>query len=463
MPETTLKIAVQGCCHGELTKIYKQLQQLPEADQPELLIVCGDFQSLRSPSDFPSLNVPDKYKKLGDFHDYYTGKLKVPILTIFIGGNHEASDFLLELPYGGWVCENVYYMGFSNVIWYKGLKIGGISGIFKYFDFYKPHYEKIPLNGTDVRSCYHTRFEDQLKLLLYPDLNLNCLVSHDWPVSVTDYGDVQRLLRVKPYFKDDINRDQLGSKFHWDLLTKLKPNYWFAAHLHVKFDAVVKHEESLTASKRKLSTAGEAGPIDIKKVCKNSEEIDLDLDESEPTEESNNDNKDKLELDTNERPKDSAINEDEVSLSLSDDEKSTSTFLPASSSPSSPSFTGFSQTNFLALDKCTRRNENLQIMGIPLTNPQHPSASSENDNHLYYDEEFIKINKFMNTFKTTEFFKTLRWENVLDDDKLIGNLRHEIKEEKLRAFESLIVPLNFEPTLENPKVQTDLYADKFMK
>lgn len=34
-----------------------------------------------------------------------------PVLTIFIGGNHEASNYLQELPYGGWVAPNIYYMG----------------------------------------------------------------------------------------------------------------------------------------------------------------------------------------------------------------------------------------------------------------------------------------------------------------------------------------------------------------
>lgn len=42
---------------------------------------------------------------------YYSGEKTAPILTIFIGGNHEASNYLAELPYGGWVCPNIYYMG----------------------------------------------------------------------------------------------------------------------------------------------------------------------------------------------------------------------------------------------------------------------------------------------------------------------------------------------------------------
>lgn len=42
---------------------------------------------------------------------YYSGEKKAPILTIFVGGNHEASNYLQELPYGGWVAPNIYYMG----------------------------------------------------------------------------------------------------------------------------------------------------------------------------------------------------------------------------------------------------------------------------------------------------------------------------------------------------------------
>lgn len=40
---------------------------------------------------------PEKYHKLGDFHRYYKGELKAPVPTIFIGGNHEASNYLAEL------------------------------------------------------------------------------------------------------------------------------------------------------------------------------------------------------------------------------------------------------------------------------------------------------------------------------------------------------------------------------
>ena len=45
---------------------------------------------------------------------YYSGEKKAPVLTIFIGGNHEASNYLQELPYGGWVAPNIYYLGYAG-------------------------------------------------------------------------------------------------------------------------------------------------------------------------------------------------------------------------------------------------------------------------------------------------------------------------------------------------------------
>jgi len=40
---------------------------------------------------------PEKYKEMGDFQDYYLAKKKAAVVTIFVGGNHEASNYLREL------------------------------------------------------------------------------------------------------------------------------------------------------------------------------------------------------------------------------------------------------------------------------------------------------------------------------------------------------------------------------
>ena len=77
---------------------------------------CGDFQSLRAEQDYDALAVPPKYRELKDFRKYWSGEKKAPVLTIFVGGNHEASNFLGSLFYGGWVAPNIYYMGAAGCI-----------------------------------------------------------------------------------------------------------------------------------------------------------------------------------------------------------------------------------------------------------------------------------------------------------------------------------------------------------
>ena len=104
-----MKIAVEGCCHGELDKIYAAMRHLEQREgiKIDLLICCGDFQAVRNIDDLECMSVPNKYKQLGTFHKYYSGETTAPYPTLFIGGNHEASNYLWELYYGGFVCPNV--------------------------------------------------------------------------------------------------------------------------------------------------------------------------------------------------------------------------------------------------------------------------------------------------------------------------------------------------------------------
>lgn len=64
------KIAVEGCCHGELDATYSQIQHLEKTNdyKVSLLIICGDFQAIRNKQDLQCMSVPDKYKKLGEFY-----------------------------------------------------------------------------------------------------------------------------------------------------------------------------------------------------------------------------------------------------------------------------------------------------------------------------------------------------------------------------------------------------------
>jgi hypothetical protein len=61
-----LNIAVEGCCHGELDRIYQTIQESEEKNgiHVDLLLICGDFECLRDVIDLDCLAVPEKYRKM---------------------------------------------------------------------------------------------------------------------------------------------------------------------------------------------------------------------------------------------------------------------------------------------------------------------------------------------------------------------------------------------------------------
>lgn len=239
-----MRIAVEGCMHGDLDNVYSTILYLEKVENTkiDLLICCGDFQAVRNEKDLESLNVPRKYKSMNSFWKYYSGQEVAPIPTIFIGGNHEASNYLWELYYGGWAAPNIYFLGFAGVVRFGGVRIGGLSGIYNARHYHLGHYERPPYNESDIRSVYHVREYDVHKLMQLEE-PIDIFLSHDWPVGIADYGNWKELIQRKPFFEKEIRDRSLGSKAAVDLLEKLKPPYWFSAHLHCKFSALVQHGE----------------------------------------------------------------------------------------------------------------------------------------------------------------------------------------------------------------------------
>ncbi|KAF6032445.1 DBR1 [Bugula neritina] len=237
-----MRIAVEGCCHDELEIIYGVLEHIQHLENTkiDLLLMCGDFEATRNPDDLACMAVPAKYRDMKYFYKYYKGEKKAPILTIVIGGNHEASNYMQELPYGGWLAPNIYYLGYAGIINVGGLRIGGISGIYKECDYHKGHFEKPPYTESAMRSCNHTRSLEVFRLKqVYKDVDI--MLSHDWPLQAVYAGDVEYLRSFKPHFKEPIMQKTLGSPAAQEVLTHLKPKYWFSAHLHCKYPAVIKH------------------------------------------------------------------------------------------------------------------------------------------------------------------------------------------------------------------------------
>ncbi|KAK9809956.1 hypothetical protein WJX72_002497 [[Myrmecia] bisecta] len=249
-----LRVAVEGCCHGELDKIYETMQALERKQniKIDLLICCGDFQAVRNLDDLECLACPRKYRTLATFWKYYTNRAVAPYPTLFIGGNHEAANYLWELYHGGWVAPNIWYMGHAGVINFGGVRIGGLSGIYNSKHYRMGYYEHPPYTPDSIRSAYHIR-ELEVYRLLQLKQPLDICLSHDWPRGIAHYGFKDQLFRKKPFLRDEVESNTLGSPPAEQLLKALRPAYWFSAHLHVKYAALYPHDTPSTAQQRQHS------------------------------------------------------------------------------------------------------------------------------------------------------------------------------------------------------------------
>lgn len=189
------------------------------------------------------MSVPRRFRQLGDFHLYYSGKRRAPVLTIVIGGNHEASNYMSELYHGGWLAPNIYYLGAVGVIRCGPLRICGLSGIFERSDYRKPRYECLPYDRKEVRSIYHVRESDTFKLLQIRS-PVDIGLSHDWPRRIDYFGDCEKLFTIRPNFFESAKLDRLGSEPAEQVLNHLRPHYWFSGHMHIKYEATVHHQET---------------------------------------------------------------------------------------------------------------------------------------------------------------------------------------------------------------------------
>jgi len=64
------------------------------------------------------------------FYKYYKGEKVAPVLTIVIGGNHEASNHMLELFHGGWYgTQRVLAVHGFCLVTTQLCTLGGILGL----------------------------------------------------------------------------------------------------------------------------------------------------------------------------------------------------------------------------------------------------------------------------------------------------------------------------------------------
>lgn len=366
------------------------------------------------------MSCPVKYREIGDFHKYYSGTAKAPYLTIFVGGNHEASSHLWELFYGGWVAPNIYYMGAANVVRLGEVRIAGMSGIWKGFDYNKNHHERLPYNQDDIKSIYHVR-EIDIRKLLQLKSQIDICISHDWPRAIENHGNSRALFNAKPDFEQESRDGTLGNQAATYVMDRLRPPYWFAAHMHCKFAATKTYEDTKEADEPRSSEAPRDPPPAEKKAAElpvaahNADEINLDMDDEEmppPPKPVNGSgtNEGEIELNGNGSTVATSSVSSELRAQLPAAFSVPSNIraqLPAAFSapsprqkpgqPSPPEVTN-NTVRFLALDKCLPSRKFLQILEVKphaKSDAQQsiPVPSSRSKPKFEYDPEWLAITR----------------------------------------------------------------------
>ncbi len=462
--DSSVRVAVQGCSHGALDNIYGILEAYQEKNDQviDLLLCCGDFQALRNTTDFDTISVPEKYRDIGSFYKYYAGIKKAPILTIFVGGNHEASSYLQELYYGGWVAPNIYYLGAAGVVRYRGLRIAGISGIFKDHDYRMGRYEFPPYDRSSLRSVYHVRNVDVARLKVLEQLamskkteddaksivsSVDIMLSHDWPRGIEQHGNTTALIRKKRFFLQEIQDNTLGSPANEELMHSLRPKWWFAGHLHVKFQANYHHRGSIMSHGSINSSVPIQGMADTNK-------------------------------DVVQNPNNEEITSETQFIALESSSERCS---------NANDLTNL-MTQFLSLDKCLPRRHHLQIVNVPMPVPMSSygessiesvkTGNSENEidngkeltsscNRLCYDLEWLGILQ-----KTHKWTRTTRARypdpdpqeiQISEEDMeairqrlaertgaifLSGDSKSDVTDEEASSIDPMSIPLNFSMSLQ---------------
>ncbi len=237
-----MRVAVIGDVHGQFDRAYAKIADMEREDEKDidLVLMCGDLKAFRDEGDLDSMKAPEKHRVMNDFEAYYRGRKKVPYLTICISGNHESSNLLSALPYGGWLAPNMYYVGRAGCVTYRGLRIAGLSGIYKPYSAGLPPAGPAPFTEDTIVSAYHQRRADADKLAGVGDVDV--LMVHDWPAGILLTPDINKRGIKSTLVKDD-KEGRFGSPLATQVMKAVKPQRVFAGHHHHPWSCTVDGAE----------------------------------------------------------------------------------------------------------------------------------------------------------------------------------------------------------------------------
>ena len=172
---------------------------------------------------------PQKYRKLGDFRDYYNKQSKFPWPVYFIAGNHEPYGWYEEHVNGFELTEGCHYLGRVSCQEIHGIKVVGISGIYSESKFTSQRPDISEFGYVSNKKYTYYNEKDIEKAMDFDSCDV--LLLHDWPKGIISASDY-KFLRGK---RRSVNPEELGCEYTYLLIEKLNPKLLACGHMHYQY------------------------------------------------------------------------------------------------------------------------------------------------------------------------------------------------------------------------------------
>lgn len=224
--------AAVGDVHGQMYAMLGLLQAWESRHRQKLAFVLqvGDFEPHRHAADLATMDAPNRYRKLGEFSNFYAGKAEFPWQIYFIGGNHEPYGFLDLIPAGGEVAMNCYYLGRVGACKLAGLKIVGLSGIYQKNLFLHTARPDVTQIASRSNKDYIGFIQSDIDRAIEFE-SADILMLHEWSTDTIAATDLESFQHWFPNLKYEV----LGNEYARMLIELLQPKLVLCGHMHKSY------------------------------------------------------------------------------------------------------------------------------------------------------------------------------------------------------------------------------------
>lgn len=244
-PPQDIFFAAVGDVHGEMYTMLGLLTNWESKFRQKLSFVLqvGDFEPIRHEADLATMDAPKKYLKLGDFRDFHSGIVEFPWAVWFIGGNHEPYGFLDQAPLGFTVTKNCHYLGRVGSVELAGLKIVGVSGIYKEDSFLHTIRPPISQIGSRPNKDYISFTQTEIDQALDFE-SADILLLHEWPKGIIAPDDLETF---HPWRKGSFF-EQVGNEYARMLVEFLQPKLVLCGHMHKRYRQQISFSSGISTN-----------------------------------------------------------------------------------------------------------------------------------------------------------------------------------------------------------------------